>query len=242
MPKGIFFDSTGKKGDVELSDELFGAKVNVGVMHEVVRAQRAAARSGTASTKTRAEVRGGGRKPWRQKGTGRARHGSIREPQWTGGGIAHGPKPRDFSFRVNRKVKAAALRSALSDRANEDKIIVVEFPEFDEPETAKAVELLSNWKLEGRTLLVIDPTKESSEINAWKSFRNLPLVDIVSTPTTYMVLRSDQVVFTRSALDRLVFGPSKDKGSSTSDGEGKEGQGSDASESETPEAQEGDAA
>jgi large subunit ribosomal protein L4 len=203
MPKAPYFDAAGKKASVELAEELFAAKVNVGIMHEVVRAQLAAARSGTHSTKTRAEVRGGGRKPWRQKGTGRARHGSIREPQWMGGGVAHGPKPRDHSFRVNRKVKAAALRSALTDRANEDKIVVVDFPGFDEPETARAVELLQKWGAEGRTLLVIDPTKESEEINAWKSFRNLPKVDIATYPTTYSVLRSEVVVFTRSALDRL---------------------------------------
>src|SRR5947207_8225733 len=132
----------GDGGTVELPDELFGITPNVAVMHQVVTAQLAAARSGTHSTKTRAEVRGGGAKPWRQKGTGRARHGSIRAPQWRGGGVAHGPKPRDYSQRTPKKMIRLALRSALSDRASESKVIVVDDWGITEPSTKGGVRLL----------------------------------------------------------------------------------------------------
>lgn len=202
--KAAYIDSDGKRSEIDLASKLFEAEINVPVMHEVVRAQLGAARSGSHSTKTRAEVRGGGRKPWRQKGLGRARHGSIREPQWVGGGVAHGPKPRDFSFRVNKKVKAKALRSALSDRARDGNVLVVDLPAFEEPETKRAIELLDRWDVEGKVLLVVDPTEESDQLNAWKSFRNLPEVQIATYPTTYSVLVSDRLVFTRSALDRLT--------------------------------------
>src|SRR3954462_2520606 len=129
-------------GTVDVPDELFGIEPNVAVMHQVVNAQLAAARSGTHSTKGRAEVSGGGAKPWRQKGTGRARQGSIRAPQWRGGGIAHGPKPRDYSQRTPKKMIRLALRSALSDRARDSKIVVVDDWGIDEPKTKKALEVL----------------------------------------------------------------------------------------------------
>lgn len=205
MPKAPYVDAEGRKsGEVELAAEIFDVQVNVPVMHEVVRAQLGAARAGTHSTKTRAEVRGGGRKPWRQKGTGRARHGSIREPQWVGGGVAHGPKPRDYSLRINRKVRALALASALTDRVRAGRLVVVDLPVFEDPDTKRAIELLKSWGAEGRTLIVIDPGEEEAQLNAWKSFRNLPEVTIASYPTAYSVLAADTVVFSRSALSALA--------------------------------------
>lgn len=205
MPAAAIFGADGKKaGEVELAPEIFDIQVNVPVLHEVVRAQLAAARAGTHSTKTRGEVRGGGRKPWRQKGTGNARHGSIREPQWVGGGVAHGPKPRDHSFRVNRKTRTLALRSALTDRARQGKVIVAEIPTFEEPATQEAVQLLEQWGAEGRTLLVASRTEEEPLDNVWKSFRNLPDVLTVSYPTAYTVLAADTIIFTKTALGELT--------------------------------------
>lgn len=221
MPTARSFDAEGKAGKIELAPDFFDIQVNVPVMHEVIRAQLAAARAGTHSTKTRGEVRGGGRKPWRQKGTGRARHGSIREPQWVGGGVAHGPKPRDHSFRVNRKTRALALRSALTDRAREGKVIVVDLPSFDDPDTKQAVELLDHWGMEGKILIVASRSEEETHRNAWKSFRNLPEVLTVSYPTAYTVLAADTIVFTRAALSELSSesrGASLDAPSSPAEG------------------------
>ncbi|MEO7804686.1 MAG: 50S ribosomal protein L4 [Actinomycetota bacterium] len=200
--KATYYDSVGKSEDLELTPEIFDVQVNVPILHAVIRAQLAAARSGTHSTKTRAEVRGGGRKPWRQKGTGRARHGSIREPQWVGGGVAHGPKPRDYSMRINRKEKGLALRSALTDRAREGKVIVIDFPAFEEPETKRAVQLLKDWGALGKVLLVTGP-EQDEQVNAYKSFRNLPEVLLATYPTPYTVLASDTVVITKQALALL---------------------------------------
>lgn len=201
-PKAPSFDAKGTRKEVSLPAEVFGAEINEAVMHSVVRAQLAAARSGTHSTKTRAEVRGGGSKPWRQKGTGRARHGSIREPQWAGGGVAHGPKPRDYSQRINKKVKAKALHSALSVRAGEGAVRIVDFPEFDHPETKRAVDLLNQWEATGRVLLVTG-TDERVPDEVYLSFRNLPEVLSVRYPTVSSVLAADTVVLTSSALETL---------------------------------------
>jgi large subunit ribosomal protein L4 len=177
---------------------------NVPVMPAVVKAHLAAIRAGTHSTKTRAEVRGGGRKPWRQKGTGRARHGSIREPQWVGGGVAHGPKPRDYSFSLTKKTRALALKCALSDRAREGSIVVVDLPAFEEPKTRRAVELLDKWGASGKVLLVTGRRDHAEHIDTWKSFRNLPNVLMVQGPTTYSVLNADVVVLTREALQQIT--------------------------------------
>jgi len=196
--------ATGKKaGNVDLPDEIFAAQVNVPVMHRVVRAQLAAARAGTHSTKTRAEVRGGGKKPWRQKGTGRARQGSIRAPQWTGGGVTFGPTPRDHSLRVNKKEKALALRSALSDRHTGGNLVVIDGLDFEEPKTARAVELLDGLGLAGKKLLLVIDGLEDAAI---KSFRNLREVHMITFDqlNTYDVLRSDTVVFTRDSLDAFL--------------------------------------
>jgi large subunit ribosomal protein L4 len=192
-------DQTGKKvGEQELDPAVFDVQVNVPLMHQVVTAGMAAQRSGTHSTKTRAEVSGGGKKPWRQKGTGRARHGSNRSPVWVGGGVAHGPKPRDHEKRVPKKMKRQALRSALTDRAREGRIAVVEGLSFDAPSTKDALGVLEGLKAEGLVLLVLtapDPVVE-------KSFRNLPHVRIAFSGNlgTHEVLYADWVVFTKDAL------------------------------------------
>jgi large subunit ribosomal protein L4 len=201
--KAHYFDDKGKAGgEVELPAAIFDAPVNPAVMHAVVRAQLAAARAGSHSTKTRAEVRGGGARPWRQKGTGRARHGSIREPQWVGGGVAHGPRPRNYSMRISKKEKALALCSALTVRAREGKVMVVDFPEFEQPETRRAAMLIERWGAEGRVLLVMgDDPRVPPEV--WKSFRNLPQVLSVQHPTASMVLSADTVVLARGALEAL---------------------------------------
>src|SRR4029450_7052574 len=173
---------------------------NVPVMHRVVRAQLAAARAGTPSTKTRAEGRGGGKKPWRQKATGRAPPGSSRAPQRRGGGVVFGPAPRDHSLRVNKKEKVLALRSALTDRHAGGNLVVLDGLDFEEPRTARAVELLETIGLGGRKLLfVVDGLEEA----AIKSFRNLPAVHLITFDqlNTYDVLNSDTVVFTRDSLD-----------------------------------------
>lgn len=185
----------------ELPEDLFGAAVNIPVMHQVVVAGLAAQRAGTHSTKTRAEVRGGGVKPWRQKGTGRARHGSIRSPIWTGGGVAHGPKPQDHSMRVNRKMKKAALRSALSDAVQSGKLAAVRGLAFDGPKTADAVAVLEALELDGRVLIVLPGPDDAVE----RSFRNLSHVkiDYPGNLSTYDLLYADRVLFTIEALDAL---------------------------------------
>ncbi len=182
------------KGEVTLDAAIFGIEPNMAVLHQVVTAQLAAKRAGTASTKTRAEVRGGGAKPWRQKGLGRARHGSIRSPMWVGGGVAHGPKPRDYSQRTPKKMKRLALNSALSARASEAAISVVESLEWSEPKTRRAKALLDAIGLTGKVLVVLNRTDEV----AAKSFRNLPDVTLMQSShlTAYAVLASDRVLFT----------------------------------------------
>jgi large subunit ribosomal protein L4 len=196
-------------GTTELPDDIFGIEPNVAVMHQVVNAQLAARRAGTHSTKTRAEVRGGGAKPWRQKGTGRARQGSIRAPQWRGGGVAHGPKPRDYSQRTPKKMVRLALRSALSDRAAGEKIIVIDDWAIDAPKTKDAVRLLeavglrTKGERDSRVLLVLFRDDEA----AWKSMRNLgERVQIVLPEelNTYDVLLNDWLVFSEASLQTTV--------------------------------------
>ena len=185
-------------GAVELDDATFGIEPNTAVMHQVVTAQLAARRSGTQSTKTRAEVRGGGAKPWRQKGTGRARHGSIRSPQWRGGGVALGPKPRSYAQKTPKKMIQLALRSALSDRAAEGNVVVVDAWGFAAPRTKDAVAALVALGVEGRVLVVAD----RDDTNTWKSFANLSEVHVLSPGelNAYDVLVSDVVVFSRDTL------------------------------------------
>ena len=186
----------------ELPAELFDGSVNVPVMYQVVVAAMAGQRAGTHSTKTRGEVAGGGRKPWRQKGTGRARHGSIRSPLWAGGGVAHGPKPRDYFKRVNKKMRRAALRSALTDAARSGKLAAVDGLAFDGPRTKDALAVLGALGLEGRVLLVLAGPDDTVE----RSFRNLGNVkiDYAGSLGTYDLLYADHVLFTSQALDILT--------------------------------------
>jgi large subunit ribosomal protein L4 len=186
------------KGSVDLDESYFGIEPNIPCMHQVVTAQLAARRAGTQSTKTRAEVAGGGAKPWKQKGTGRARQGSIRSPQWVGGGVALGPKPRSYEQRTPKKMIRLALRSALSDRASDGKVHVLDEWGFDGPSTKAAAALLASLELEGRVLVVVAGNDET----AWKSFRNLPQVHLIETGqlNAYDVLVADHLVFTRATL------------------------------------------
>jgi large subunit ribosomal protein L4 len=194
-----------RTGTVELPAEIFDVQVSVPLIHQVVVAQLAAARQGTHKTKTRGEVRGGGRKPYRQKGTGRARQGSTRAPQFAGGGVVHGPVPRDYSQRTPKKMKAAALRGALSDRARHDRIHVISGVVESDISTKAAKTLLGKISERKNVLLVIERDDEA----AWLSARNLPHVHILDAGqlNTYDVLVSDDVVFTKAAFDRFVAGP-----------------------------------
>src|SRR5256714_3389518 len=202
-------NSTGSK-TVELPDEIFAAKVNVPLIHQVVVAQQAAARQGTHATKTRGEVRGGGRKPSRQKGTGRARQGSLRAPQYAGGGIVHGPQPRSYVQRTPKKMKAAALRGALSDRLSHGRIQVVSgFVDGDAPRTKDAVAVLASAVAPGAKVLVV--AHRDDELT-WKSLRNVPSVHVLTEDqlNTYDVLASDHVVFTEQALTAFVSRSAKE--------------------------------
>jgi large subunit ribosomal protein L4 len=195
---------------VELPEDVFGVQVNIPLIHQVVVAQLAAARQGTHKTKTRGEVRGGGRKPYRQKGTGRARQGSTRAPQFAGGGVVHGPVPRDYEQRTPKKMKAAALRGALSDRASHERIHVVDsLSGGDAPSTKTAVSLISQISDRKHVLVVAERTDAVS----WKSLRNAETVHLLSPGqlNTYDVLVSDDVVFTEGALAAFLAGPSKGK-------------------------------
>ncbi|MCM2578630.1 50S ribosomal protein L4 [Streptomyces meridianus] len=194
-----------KAGTVELPAEIFDVQVSVPLIHQVVVAQLAAARQGTHKTKTRGEVRGGGKKPYRQKGTGRARQGSTRAPQFAGGGTVHGPVPRDYSQRTPKKMKAAALRGALSDRARHSRIHVVSGV-IDGDISTKAAKSLFG-KISGRKNLLL--VAERSDEAAWLSARNLPQIHILEPGqlNTYDVLVSDDVVFTQAAFERFVAGP-----------------------------------
>lgn len=184
-------------GTVELNDAIFGVKVNEHLVHMAVVAQLANKRQGTQSAKTRAEVRGGGRKPWRQKGTGHARQGSIRAPQWKGGGVVFAPKPRDYSIRLNKKEKRVALKSVLTSRVNENKFIVLDELKLDEIKTKKFQAVLNNLKLE-KALFVLNEKND----NVYLSARNIPTVKTALTNTinVYDILKYDTLVVTKDAL------------------------------------------
>ena len=204
MPTIDVLNVTGKKsGSRELATELFEAPVNVPLMHQVVVAGMARLRAGTHKVKTRGDVRGGGKKPWRQKGTGRARQGSIRAPQWAGGGVAHGPVVRDHDQRINKKMRRGALRSALTDAHASGKLAVVDDLPFEEPKTKRAVEILDALQVEGRVLVVLAQPSETGAVE--KSFRNLVHVRVsyAGGLGTYDVLLADRIVVTTEALDAL---------------------------------------
>jgi large subunit ribosomal protein L4 len=193
-----------KDKTIELPEEIFGAKVNVPLIHQVVVAQRAAARQGTHATKTRGDVRGGGKKPYRQKGTGRARQGSLRAPQYTGGGVVHGPQPRSYAQRTPKKMKTAALRGALSDRLSHGRVQVVSaFVDGDLPRTKDAMTVLASAVAPGAKVLVV--AHRDDELT-WKSLRNVASVHVLTEDqlNTYDVLASDHVVFTEQALTAFV--------------------------------------
>jgi large subunit ribosomal protein L4 len=190
-------------GSVELPAHVFDVQANLALMHQVVVAQQAAARQGTHSTKTRGEVRGGGKKPYRQKGTGRARQGSTRAPQFAGGGVVHGPTPRSYEQRTPKKMKAAALRGALSDRARADRVhVIASFAAGEVPSTKAAAATIAALTDRRRVLVVLDRDDEVS----WKSLRNVPAVHLIDQGqlNTYDVLVNDDIVFTRAALDAFV--------------------------------------
>ena len=188
----------GVAGSVELNDAIFGLEPNVHVLHQVVTAQLAARRSGSANTKTRAEVRGGGAKPYAQKGTGRARAGSTRSPQFRGGGVVHGPRPRSYAQKVNKKMIQLALNSALSDRAQSERLVVVDAWKFTTPKTKDALQAIEALKLVGKVLMVVD---EQDQMAA-RSFRNLPNVQLVQCNelNAYDILCCDWLVFTPATL------------------------------------------
>jgi large subunit ribosomal protein L4 len=199
MPSMKLKNQSGKEvGNVALSDDDFGRQPNVPVMHQVVTAQLAHRRAGTQSTKTRGEVSGGGKKPFKQKGTGNARQGSIRAPHFSGGGVAHGPKPRKYSQKTPKKMVKIALQSALSDRAIEGKVVVVDGWKFDSPKTSEAQSALAALGVSGRVLVVV----KRDEINAIRSFRNLENVQLIEVGelNAYDVLCNDYVVFTQASL------------------------------------------
>lgn len=192
-------------GMVSVPGEIFDVQANIPLMHQVVVAQLAAARQGTHKVKTRGEVAGGGKKPYRQKGTGRARQGSIRAPQFAGGGVVHGPVPRDYAKKVPKKMKAAALRSALSDRARDGRMYVVSrFVDAEVPSTKAALTVLNKIVESRRVLVVLDREDEVT----WKSLRNVPTVHLLTSDqlNTYDVLVSDHVVFTTEALRAFLGG------------------------------------
>lgn len=202
------YDAEGAKTDktVVLPGSIFDVPLNVPLIHQVVEAQRAAGRQGSASTKTRAEVAGGGKKPWRQKGTGRARQGSIRAPQWKGGGVVHGPHPRDYSQRTPKKMIAGALRSALSDRARNDAILVFEgLIPTDVPSTKAAIQTL-RAVTESRKVLVVIDREEFDAIKAAKSYSNIPGVHVLWADqlNTYDVVNADCVVMTEAAVAQYI--------------------------------------
>jgi len=195
-------------GSVELPSAIFDVQVNIPLIHQVVVAQLAAARQGTAATKTRAQVSGGGRKPYKQKGTGRARQGSTRAPQFTGGGVVHGPQPRKYDQRTPKKMKAAALRGALSDRAQNERVHVISnFVDGDKPSTKSAVAALRAVAQNRRALVVV---QRDDEVN-WLSLRNVPEVHILAPDqlNTYDVLVADDIVFTKGAFEEFLAGADK---------------------------------
>jgi large subunit ribosomal protein L4 len=202
MPKVDVLSAAGTKvATRDLSAEVFEARISVPLMHQVVVAGMASLRRGTHSTKTRGDVSGGGKKPWRQKGTGRARQGSNRAPQWTGGGVVHGPHPRDHDLRVNKKMKKGALRSALTDALQSHKLVILEDLSFEEPKTKQAAEVLDALELDGKVLLVLPAPSDTGAVE--KSFRNLEGVRIAYAKSlgVYEIVAADRVVLTQGALD-----------------------------------------
>ncbi len=202
MPVAALYNMKGEKtGRMEISDAFFAQEVNVPVLHEVVKNYLANQRQGTQSTKTRTEVRGGGAKPWRQKGTGRARQGSIRAPQWTGGGVALGPKPRKYNYTLNKKVKRLALKSALSAKYNSYDVYVVEDLKLDQIKTSAIAAMLKGMEVTGKALIVT----ENADANIYKSARNIKGVTPthLGTLNTYDVLNHEKFIISKEAVEKI---------------------------------------
>lgn len=202
MPKLALLNQAGDKvKDITLNEDVFGIEPNPQALYDVVKAQRAAMRQGTQKAKTRAEVRGGGRKPWRQKGTGRARQGSIRSPQWRGGGVVFAPQPRDYDLKVNRKVRQLAMKSAYSAKVIENEMIVVDSIGLTEVKTKAFAEVLSNVKATGRTLVILSENNETVELSG----RNIAGVEINTWDhvSVYEILRAHNVIITESAINKI---------------------------------------
>lgn len=197
----LFTAEGSESGKVDLPDSIFDTEINLNCVREVLTQYQVRQRRGTACAKTRGNVRGGGAKPWRQKGTGRARAGSIRSPLWKGGGVTFGPLPRPYDPKVNRKKKQKAITSALTSFARENSLFVVEGIEFSEPKTRKAVELINNLGIEGKVLFIVDKTQP----NFYLSCRNLPYVDVVNVEniSIYELVNHDSLVMTREALNKM---------------------------------------
>lgn len=203
MPELSVYNNSGNEVEkVNLNKEIFEEKINEHVVHEAVTAQLAAKRQGNASTKGRSEVRGGGRKPWRQKGTGRARHGSIRSPLWVGGGITFGPKPRSYKKKINKKTKKLAIRSVLTAKADAGELLIVDKLSFDKPKTKNAVEFLSKLNLDDKKVLIVLPEKDK---NTYLSIRNIENAKtmVLDGINVYDLLNNDMVVIPQPALDKL---------------------------------------
>ena len=202
MPKIDVYNIEGKKvSTLDLKDEIFGIKPNEKIVHIALVNYMANQRQGTSSTKTRAEVSGGGRKPWKQKGTGRARQGSIRAPQWFKGGIALGPVPRDYSYRINKKERALAIKSLLSSKVLENNLVVVDNIDFDEVKTKKMVSALTNLKVEGKTLIVLPQKNQNVQMSA----RNIEGVktSLVNTINVYDLLKYNKLILTLDSIKNL---------------------------------------
>jgi large subunit ribosomal protein L4 len=202
MPKVALYDMTGSQiGDIELNDDIFGVKVNTHVMYEAVKNYLANQRQGTQSAKTRAEVRGGGRKPWRQKGTGRARQGSIRAPQWKGGGVVFAPKPRDYSYSIPKKVKRLALKSALSSKVEDLEIIVVDQLALEQPKTKEMVKVLKNLN-SGKKALIVIPERDEAVVRASANIAGVK-TSYVNTINVYDILNCDSLILTKEAVNKV---------------------------------------
>jgi large subunit ribosomal protein L4 len=202
MPKVALYNMEGSQiGDIELNESIFGAEVNTNVLHEVVKNYLANQRQGTQSTKTRSEVRGGGIKPWRQKGTGRARQGSIRAPQWTGGGMVFAPKPRDFSQKVNKMAKITALVSALSAKVADEDMIVVDKFELTAPKTKEVATIVKNLKVDTRVLLVVTDV----DADVVTAARNIPTVKVINSDliNVYDIVANDKMIATSAAIEKI---------------------------------------
>ena len=202
MPKVALYDITGNQiGDIELNDDIFGVEVNTHVMYEAVKNYLANQRQGTQSAKTRAEVRGGGKKPWRQKGTGRARQGSIRSPQWKGGGVVFAPKPRDYSYKIPKKVKRLALKSALTSKVQDQEIIVIDRIVLEQAKTKEMVKVLNNLKASKKTLIVL-PERDEAVLRAAANIEGVKTA-YVNTINVYDILNCDSFIITRDAVNKV---------------------------------------